>query len=125
MVMLEEKKVEENLKRKSSSQNQEVQDADYHFLMSLLPSLRDIPAYRKLMLRRKIEDLFLQEERYSTVGEFNYNPQPGSHQNMVSPGGQSDVSSIGGHMNVGSYEDGELTELIAGYEVFKMTFNVT
>ncbi|CAH1110116.1 unnamed protein product [Psylliodes chrysocephalus] len=116
----EEKKVEEYLKRKSSSQSQEVQDTDYHFLMSLLTSLRATLAYRKLMLRRKIEGLFLQEEGYSTKVEFNYSLQPstsaGSHQSVVSPGGQSDVSSIGDHMNAGPYEDAELTQLIAGYK---------
>lgn len=54
--MLKEKKVEEYIKRKSSSQatspSQRVQDAECHFLMILLTSLRAIPANRKLVLRQ-------------------------------------------------------------------------
>lgn len=118
--MLEEKKVEEYLKRKPSSQptTNEVQDADYHFLMSLLPSLRAIPDHRKLFLRRQIEDLFLQEQGYNNnINMFGCNYTPtrsstaGSYENVQSPGGQS----VENPTNAGPYEEQTLHQLISGY----------
>lgn len=37
------------------------QDEDYHFLMSLLPYLHDIPKSRKLLVRKKIMDVVIDE----------------------------------------------------------------
>lgn len=59
MVQLEERKVEQYEKRQRTLVPE---DADYHFLMSLLPSLRSIPPHRKMAVRRKIEDVFIEEQ---------------------------------------------------------------
>lgn len=38
------------------------QDSDYQFLMSLLPSLQEVPEERKLRVRMKLMDVLLQEQ---------------------------------------------------------------
>lgn len=37
-------------------------DEDYHFLMSILPHLRDIPKHRKLAVRQKLQQIILDEQ---------------------------------------------------------------
>ncbi|XP_039279736.1 uncharacterized protein LOC111059121 [Nilaparvata lugens] len=65
--MLNENQVEiiDQLNSSSSKigQGQELHDADYHFLMSLLPSMRALPRNSKLFIRRKIEKTILDELR--------------------------------------------------------------
>lgn len=38
------------------------EDENYQFLMSLLPHLRDVPKHRKLMIRHKLQKVFIDEE---------------------------------------------------------------
>lgn len=40
-------------------------DGDYHFLMSLLPSVRKIQEHRKTSFRMKMLHLLMEEERYN------------------------------------------------------------
>jgi len=59
---LEERKIEQlekAVQQKSITSTQE--DEDYHFLLSLLPHLRDIPKRRKLAVRLAMEQVLIEE----------------------------------------------------------------
>ena len=66
LVTLEEQKVEMFKERNSVSK---IEDADYHFLMSLLPYMRKIPEERKMYVRTKLQQVFCDEEFSSSRGE--------------------------------------------------------
>lgn len=44
-------------------------DADFHFLISLLPELKKVPAYRKLHTKIRIQQLLLDEQQH--ISEWN------------------------------------------------------
>ncbi|CAH2013888.1 unnamed protein product [Acanthoscelides obtectus] len=62
--MIEQDKLKE-FKRKSEVCNQAKiqEDADYHFLMSLLPYLRKVPEERKLDVGTKLQQVFCDEQK--------------------------------------------------------------
>lgn len=117
MIQLQEKKVAEYVQRQQANPA-EVQDADYHFLMSLLPSLRAIPAHRKLYIRRKIEDVFFHEENFNTqmnLFQLENTQRPtstDSYSTVVSSPGQHSVKMATEGMT--PYNDDTL-KLVPGY----------
>ncbi|XP_022176166.1 nuclear transcription factor Y subunit gamma-like [Myzus persicae] len=60
------------------------QDDNYHFLMSLLPYLREVPKNRKMVIRHKLQKVFVEEQERKSVGRsappnnpgFNHFQQP-------------------------------------------------
>lgn len=60
LEMRKMEQLERMQKIKKSSENLEY-DEDYHFLMSLLPHLRDIPKKRKLSARMRLQQVLLEE----------------------------------------------------------------
>ena len=42
-------------------------DEDYHFLMSLLPHLRDVPKRRKLAIRIRLQQVLMEEDMTAVV----------------------------------------------------------
>lgn len=99
LVQLEERKVAEYERKK----REDVTDADYHFLMSLLPSLKKVTDERKLTVKRKLMDVLFEEElmyqhQPSTSTSVSYNssrpssaasstqlPKPSPHHTHDSP----------------------------------------
>ncbi|KAG8315166.1 hypothetical protein J6590_076338 [Homalodisca vitripennis] len=59
LINLEERKVTEYERRKRDH----LLDADYHFPMSLLPSLKKVKEERKLSVKRKLMDVLFEEEQ--------------------------------------------------------------
>lgn len=51
------------------------EDEDFHFLMSLLPHMREIPKNKKLAVRLKIQNVLIEEQtkKYDTVGSNKNN----------------------------------------------------
>uniref|UniRef100_A0A2S2QRM1 BESS domain-containing protein n=1 Tax=Sipha flava TaxID=143950 RepID=A0A2S2QRM1_9HEMI len=45
-------------------------DENYQFLMSLLPHLRDIPKHRKLIIRHKLQKVFIDEEERNRFARY-------------------------------------------------------
>lgn len=118
MVQLKERKVVQYEQRKQTTS--EVQDLDYFFLMSLLPSLRAIPKNRKMQFRRKIEDLFLKEEEHGAqMNFFSYENQPLSSsvlysENSTSVTENSDNSTS--VVDVFQYDERTIGQLIPGFQ---------
>ncbi|KAG8255895.1 hypothetical protein J6590_081180 [Homalodisca vitripennis] len=77
-INLEERKVTEYERRKRDH----LLDADYHFLMSLLPSLKTVKEERKLSVKRKLMDVLFEEEQMcmhrpsTSSSASNYSSRP-------------------------------------------------
>lgn len=65
LVMLEQEKIQMFKERNYASRNE---DPDYHFLMSLLPFLQQIPDERKMIVRTKLQQVFCEEDLLSGFG---------------------------------------------------------
>ncbi|KAG8234674.1 hypothetical protein J437_LFUL015152 [Ladona fulva] len=59
LLEIEEKKLLAYQQRKSNPSDE---DADFHFLMSLLPYLRKVPEQRKMLVWTKLQQIFCEEE---------------------------------------------------------------
>ncbi|XP_033329196.1 uncharacterized protein LOC117221943 [Megalopta genalis] len=65
----------------SNPQNH-IDDADYHFLLSLLPYLRKVQEDRKLIVRTRLQQVFCDEEDYQRRSlKFCENPASGTSSN--------------------------------------------
>lgn len=80
--MIERKKLNQ-FKEKSEAYHQAKikEDADYHFLMSLLPYLRKVPEERKLVVRTKLQQVFCDEQTLAQQQPYDnglnsYSQQP-------------------------------------------------
>lgn len=63
------------------------EDSDYMFLMSLLPYLKNVPIHRKLAVRHKLQQVFLDEEqRPVSATVLSYNVSPQSSTGYMPPG---------------------------------------
>lgn len=49
-------------------------DEDFHFLMSLLPHLKDIPKQRKLSVKIKLQQVLMKEEERRDIYENSTRP---------------------------------------------------
>nr|CAI5868126.1 unnamed protein product [Callosobruchus analis] len=84
LLALEQKKVEQLEKRYERSNVSEDlnKDEDYHFLMSLLPHLRDIPKRKKLETRMHLQQVLMNAEQTeetrpsSAISSYSYNYSP-------------------------------------------------
>nr|CAI5840129.1 unnamed protein product [Callosobruchus analis] len=84
LLALEQKKVEQLEKRYERSNVSEDlnKDEDYHFLMSLLPHLRDIPKRKKLETRMHLQQVLMNAEQTedtrssSAISPYSYNYSP-------------------------------------------------
>ncbi|KAG8233818.1 hypothetical protein J437_LFUL008039, partial [Ladona fulva] len=65
LLEIEEKKLLAYQQRKSNLLDE---DADFHFLMSLLPYLRKVPKQRKMLVRTKLQQIFCDEELHGEHG---------------------------------------------------------
>ena len=62
LLDIEQQKLKEFKKKVEVSSTEKItQDADYHFLMSLLPYLRKVPEKRKMLVRMKLQQIFCDE----------------------------------------------------------------
>ncbi|KAL4136234.1 hypothetical protein QTP88_007785 [Uroleucon formosanum] len=69
------------------------QDDNYHFLMSLLPYLREVPKNRKMAIRHKLQRVFVEEQERKSAGKninathlnLNNYPMPFSNKIMTYP----------------------------------------
>jgi hypothetical protein len=59
------------------------EDSDYQFLMSLLPFLKNVPFDRKLTVRHKLQEVFIEEEQ-NALRPFTASPSPRSSCNESS-----------------------------------------
>lgn len=57
------------------------EDSDYQFLMSLLPFLRNIPFHRKLIVRHKLQQVFIEEEQNTLPNVSNFT-QPANSESL-------------------------------------------
>jgi hypothetical protein len=69
LLSLEKSKIEQFEKMHESKKTCEEleKDEDYHFLMSLLPHLRDVPKRRKLAIRTRLQEVLMEEEMTAIV----------------------------------------------------------
>ncbi|KAL5237983.1 hypothetical protein ACI65C_005393 [Semiaphis heraclei] len=59
----------------------QIHDDNYHFLMSLLPYLREVPKNRKIVIRHKLQKVFVEEQERKSIGRNNNT----SNQNFPAP----------------------------------------
>lgn len=66
LLAIEQEKLKQ-FKQKTEELNQErhTEDADYHFLISLLPALRKVPEERKMCVRMKLQQVFCDEDDFA------------------------------------------------------------
>lgn len=67
LLLIEERKLQAFQQTTSTPSSQ---DADFHFLMSLLPYLRKVPEERKMLVRTKLQQIFSDEEQYRAHHEI-------------------------------------------------------
>ncbi|CAI6357529.1 unnamed protein product [Macrosiphum euphorbiae] len=60
------------------------QDDNYHFLMSLLPYLREVPKNRKMAIRHKLQSVFVEEQERKSGGR-NINVNHSNLNNVHTP----------------------------------------
>lgn len=82
LLVIEQEKLNQ-FKERSEAYNQAKikEDADYHFLMSLLPYLRKVPEERKLIVRTKLQQVFCDEQALTQQQPYDngfnsYSQQP-------------------------------------------------
>lgn len=69
-------------------------DPDTQFLMSLLPFLKDVPKHRKLMVRAKLQQVFIDEQN-STSSSVQFDYSSDSSQYSVHPPMPQHISTQG------------------------------
>lgn len=61
----------ESKKLKSFTSNScSIEDSDYQFLLSLLPFLKNVPSHRKLTVRHKLQQVFIDEEQLAAIASM-------------------------------------------------------
>lgn len=87
LLSLETRKIEHLEKMHTNKQAHEEleKDEDYHFLMSLLPHLRDIPKRRKLATRVRLQQVLMDEEKMEEVRSPNSSASSCSHYTSPPP----------------------------------------
>ncbi|XP_050296731.1 uncharacterized protein LOC126750512 isoform X2 [Anthonomus grandis grandis] len=124
LLEIEQKKLEE-FKKKNAPVTKKVdqEDADYHFLMSLLPYLKNVPEERKMIVRNKLQQVFCDEQYfqqqkscgntypsshysyYNKSSEPMHNTRPTSSCSLLTtPSGPSSVETAE-HDNINTYTD--------------------
>jgi len=86
LIEIEKQKLKrfDTIKENTKNSDNYKDDEDFHFLLSLLPHLRDIPKQRKLSVRLKLQQVLMEEEelrdnyenstRSSTCTSNSFNP---------------------------------------------------
>ncbi|CAI6370203.1 unnamed protein product [Macrosiphum euphorbiae] len=69
LIEIEKQKLErfDNIKENTKNSDNYKDDEDFHFLMSLLPHLRDLPKQRKLSVRLKLQQVLMEEEEHRDI----------------------------------------------------------
>ena len=69
LLSLEKRKIEQFEKMHEIKKicEEPKKDKDYHFLMSLLPHLRDVPKRRKLAIRARLQQVLMEEDMTAAV----------------------------------------------------------
>ena len=98
LISLEKRKIEQFEKmheRRKTSEELET-DEDYHFLMSLLPHLQDVPKRKKLAIRTRIQQVLMEEDMkvvtsptstgsYDHCQSYSTIPSPNAMQESPTP----------------------------------------
>lgn len=60
-------------------------ESDYYFLLSLLPYMKDVPHSRKMVVRSKLQEVFIKEQQYRELHlQRQYSPYPSSYSQSSS-----------------------------------------
>ena len=103
LLSLEKRKIEqfERMHQSKKTCEELEKDEDYHFLMSLLPHLRDVPKRRKLAIRTRLQEVLMEEDMtalvpsptstasYDNYQSYTTTPSPNATQVSPSPASYS------------------------------------
>lgn len=76
--------IEKQTLQKPNANENRVEDENFQFLMSLLPYLREVPKKRKLIVRHKLQKVFIDEQERSSFN-FNLNHSTAAIQTTIIP----------------------------------------
>lgn len=76
--------IEKQTLQKLNVNENRVEDENFQFLMSLLPYLREVPKNRKLIVRHKLQKVFIDEQERSSFN-FNLNHSAAAIQTSIIP----------------------------------------
>ena len=97
LLSLEKRNIEqfEKMHKSKKTSEEHEKDEDYHFLLSLLPHLRDVPKRRKLAIRTGLQQILMEQDMTAVVssptptGSYDhyqsYPTTPSPNATQVSP----------------------------------------